>query len=330
MPPTTRSKSLETNKVSDAVVEPKSRSDHLVSVAAILLLVPSAVAAYGLDPKTQIGLVQRAAVGVATFAVTVGFVPTLAVYTARKGLHGKDLGKRHMPELRDIAVPSALGIVSAIVFLAAVIGCQCMFATSQEHMARYNSALTSVCFMVLLGFMDDVLDLPWRAKIFLPMIASFPLLVTYTGSTSIVVPKPLRFLLMASEANGSRGSLSLLGALIDRIPTVTVDTSAFGAIIECGALYQVYMAVMAVFSTNAINIYAGINGLEAGQSYVIGCGILLYCLLQLQGQAYDSEQYLFAITLVVPFLGSTLGLLWHNWFPSKVFVGDTYCYFAGT
>ena len=35
------------------------------------------------------------------------------------------------------------------------------------------------------------------------------------------------------------------------------------------------------FCTNAINIYAGINGLEAGQSYVIGCGILLYGLTQL-------------------------------------------------
>lgn len=23
------------------------------------------------------------------------------------------------------------------------------------------------------------------------------------------------------------------------------------------------------------------------------------------------------------------GLLWHNWYPSAVFVGDTYCYFAG-
>ena len=26
----------------------------------------------------------------------------------------------------------------------------------------YNSALLAICFMVLLGFMDDVLELPWR------------------------------------------------------------------------------------------------------------------------------------------------------------------------
>ena len=29
-------------------------------------------------------------------------------------------------------------------------------------LVMYNSALLAICFMVLLGFMDDVLDLPWR------------------------------------------------------------------------------------------------------------------------------------------------------------------------
>lgn len=44
--------------------------------------------------------------------------------------------------------------------------------------------------------------------------------------------------------------------------------------------YLVYMGILAVFCTNAINIYAGINGLEAGQSYIIGCAMLFYCVLQ--------------------------------------------------
>ncbi|KAJ1442932.1 hypothetical protein B484DRAFT_316208, partial [Ochromonadaceae sp. CCMP2298] len=37
----------------------------------------------------------------------------------------------------------------------------------------------------------------------------------------------------------------------------------------------------------------------------------------------------FAIVLVLPFIGTSLALLRHNWFPASVFVGDTYCYFAG-
>lgn len=45
---------------------------------------------------------------------------------------------------------------------------------------------------VLLGFVDDVIDLKWRHKLIVPTIASFPLLVAYNGVTSVVVPKLLR------------------------------------------------------------------------------------------------------------------------------------------
>ena len=62
-------------------------------------------------------------------------------------------------------------------------------------MLEYNAALMSVCFMVFLGFADDVMDLPWRYKMLLPSIASMPLLVSYGGLTTVVEPVQLRFLL---------------------------------------------------------------------------------------------------------------------------------------
>jgi UDP-N-acetylglucosamine--dolichyl-phosphate N-acetylglucosaminephosphotransferase len=37
----------------------------------------------------------------------------------------------------------------------------------------------------------------------------------------------------------------------------------------------------------------------------------------------------FSITLILPFIAVTLGLLYHNFYPAGVFVGDTFCYFAG-
>ncbi|CAN0318076.1 unnamed protein product [Scytosiphon promiscuus] len=33
--------------------------------------------------------------------------------------------------------------------------------------------------------------------------------------------------------------------------------------------------------------------------------------------------------LLLPFIATTLALLRYNWYPARVFVGDTYCYFAG-
>lgn len=87
-------------------------------------------------------------------------------------------------------------------------------------------------FIVFLGFADDVLDLAWRYKLILPPIASLPVIVAYTGVTDIVLPKFLR--------------------------------GYMGNTMNLGPLYYLYMTMLATFNTNAINIYAGINGIEVG------------------------------------------------------------------
>jgi len=38
---------------------------------------------------------------------------------------------------------------------------------------------------------------------------------------------------------------------------------------------------------------------------------------------------LLSVYVMLPLLATTFALLCHNWFPSRVFVGDTYAYFAG-
>lgn len=113
---------------------------------------------------------------------------------------------------------------------------------------EYNAALLSICLTILLGFIDDVIDLKWRDKLIVPTIASIPLLVAYKGLTSVVVPSHLRAIMGSS----------------------TVDL---------GFIYYIYMGMLAVFCTNSINIYAGINGIEVGQSFIIGCFILIHNLI---------------------------------------------------
>ena len=63
--------------------------------------------------------------------------------------------------------------------------------------ASYLSALLSLACMIFLGFADDVLDLRWRTKLWLPTIACIPLLMVYYvtyGHTAIVVPTVFRWL----------------------------------------------------------------------------------------------------------------------------------------
>ena len=55
--------------------------------------------------------------------------------------------------------------------------------------------------------------------------------------------------------------------------------------LRTGWLYYLYMGMLAVFCTNAINILAGINGVEAGQSLVIAISVLIHNWIQVQASA---------------------------------------------
>ncbi|KAG8008146.1 UDP-N-acetylglucosamine--dolichyl-phosphate N-acetylglucosaminephosphotransferase [Nibea albiflora] len=41
------------------------------------------------------------------------------------------------------------------------------------------------------------------------------------------------------------------------------------------------------------------------------------------------DDHVFSLYFMIPFFFTTLALFYHNWYPSSVFVGDTFCYFAG-
>mmetsp|Transcript_24020 Transcript_24020/g.27412 ORF Transcript_24020/g.27412 Transcript_24020/m.27412 type:complete len:471 (-) Transcript_24020:102-1514(-) len=272
-------------------------------------------------PSVESQLLAYVFVSVLGYVATDRLIPIIKMYTLRKGISGKDLGKRGT-EFSSRDVPEALGVVPGSIFLICLTFCLVGYATSHPtKLLDCNSALLSICFMLFLGFTDDVLDWPWRYKLFLPTIASLPLLCCYEGSTSIVIPIQLRSTLMKD------GLLTPLSKLLCYF--VVVDANADGAIVNLGIWYLLYMSMLAVFCTNAINIYAGINGLEAGQSYVIGCAVLLHNLIEIQSDSQSKENHLFSVMIVLSFVGVTLALLKHNWYPASVFVGDTYCYFAG-
>lgn len=286
-----------------------------------LPLVPSLLCVSQIhDESTWYQLSFSVAISILGFIATNSLIPVFAEYTLRRGLSGKDLGKKGTP-LESKDVPEALGIVCGVVFLVCTIISQLIFAKNDKQMIVYNSALFSVCFMILLGFMDDTMELKWRYKLILPTVASLPLLMTYSGSTAMYLPKPFAAMLMQD------GNLTILGQLLNIF--VTVDTEGHGRIVELGNYFLLFMGLQAVFCTNAINILAGINGLECGQSYIIGASLLFFKLYEVSQSGSAGENELFAILLILPFLGVSLGLLKHNWFPSSVFVGDTFCYFAG-
>ncbi len=296
--------------------------------AAALLACSAPAALFGsriVDASVHAALLRACVAAVCCFLVTLVVIPNTAEYLARKGLKGRDMGRRGTPA-EAVEVPSALGIVCGVVYLVFVIVTGLVGAKDNLGMlANYSAALLSICFMTLLGFADDVLDLPWRYKLILPTVAGLPLVATYRGVTTVLVPNILRSLLVVPGST----SLGVLGSVLEALRLVSVDTGAHGAIVDLGVWYLLYMLLLSIFATNAINIYAGINGLEAGQSLIIGLAVLTANAYELAAGAGPESPHFFSATLILPFLAVTAGLLYHNAFPARVFVGDTFCYFAG-
>ena len=260
-------------------------------------------------------------------------VYSLQVFTLKRGMSGIDLNKPGTKEekkpmsasIRTLAwlitahttceltpcirstsclcSPEALGVVSGVVYMIVIILVQLLYSfavSSRCELVEINAALHSICFMLFLGFADDTVDLPWRYKLILPTIATLPLLCAYGGGTDVIVPKVLRWLL----------------------PRV----------VELGWAYKLYMLLLAVFTSNAINIYAGINGLEAGQSFVIAIAIAIHNVIEIANPALPAATHTahtFSLFLILPFIGTVVALLYYNWYPSRVFVGDTFTTQAG-
>ena len=123
------------------------------------------------------------------------------------GVPGTAMGEKKVPE--------SLGLAPGVVFLVCIVLFQLLHshdAAAALHwvhggggaaalktqpiadawLVDYNAALATICFMLFLGFADDVLDIPWRVKLLLPMLAALPLMVAYGGGTGVAVPLPLR------------------------------------------------------------------------------------------------------------------------------------------
>ncbi|PKI82393.1 UDP-N-acetylglucosamine--dolichyl-phosphatN-acetylglucosaminephosphotransferase [Malassezia vespertilionis] len=275
------------------------------------------------------------ALGVSLVLAVLGYGATyLAIAWSHRafaahGLCGRDLLKR-----TGAPVPESLGLPCAVIYLVLLLlfipfrhfGCAAsLYADHAQNLALYLSALLSMYSGALLGFVDDVLDIRWRFKLPIPLLSSIPMLMVYIaegGATSVVVP----------------AWPPVLRAFLRRTT------------LELGALYYVYMMLLAIFCTNCINILAGINGVEVGQALVIAVSVCINDLLYLDVPAVVQQaffgrdvqvslplhnsvdlaaRHLFSLHLLLPFIGTSAALLAWNRYPSRVFVGDTYCYFAG-
>ncbi|MFS0638714.1 MraY family glycosyltransferase [Mesobacillus foraminis] len=94
----------------------------------------------------------------------------------------------------------------------------------------------------------------------------------------------------------------------------------FGGVLEFGVLAVPITIIWIVGVTNAINLIDGLDGLAAGVSSI--------ALISISGMAIVmGDVYVMTIGFIL--LVSTLGFLFYNFYPAKIFMGDTGALFLG-
>ncbi|EGW33002.1 uncharacterized protein SPAPADRAFT_60327 [Spathaspora passalidarum NRRL Y-27907] len=333
-----------------------------------LALVLGAVSA--ITPNNPIRTVI--AFAVIGYVVTISIIPRLGASFIKIGLKGKDMSKP--PPVSEI--PETMGLVAALTYMFLMFGLipfiffkylvsfgsmsdDAVVASNyieqylavannrlfpHNKLAEFLSAVLCLQSTVILGFLDDLFDIRWRHKFFIPAVTSLPLLIVYYvdfSVTSVVIPRFVSdfpggyFLINVINWISKYGNhlVTLVTGLSFRtLQTDYVVPDSTPKLLDLGIFYYGYMSAVSIFAPNSINILAGINGLEVGQSLVLAVIFLIndFCYLsseKISQAAHDS--HLLSVIFIVPFVGVSLALLQYNWFPARVFVGDTYCYFSG-
>ena len=100
------------------------------------------------------------------------------------------------------------------------------------------------------------------------------------------------------------------------------DLSAFGFYINFGNFSYPITIIFIVAIINCINLIDGLDGLAGGLSSIYFVTIGVVALFWKHSFGLDA-----VITFIM--LGSTLGFLWHNFNPAKIFMGDSGSMFLG-
>jgi len=200
------------------------------------------------------------------------------------GLLGFDMNKPGMPKVAEMGgICVVFGFVSSILVY---IGMMTFYLHKPDYVAIMAVLCTVLC-MCIIGMMDDLLGWKkglrqWQKPIF-TLFAAMPMMVINAGHSTMNLP--------------------IVGT------------------IDWGILYPLLMVPIGIVgASNAYNMVAGYNGLEAGMG-VIMLSALSYVAFITGRQS--------AMVLAICMVSALVAFLYFNWYPAKVFPGDTMTYSVG-
>ena len=221
----------------------------------------------------------------AILAVIAAFFITNAVspFFIRR-MHFRRILGRDMNKLGNAKVAEMGGITVMLGFAFAII--VAIFSYTYLDLIELNltavlAAFSTVILIGLLGIIDDLIG--WRHGIrqwqhaLIPIFAALPLMALNIGTTEM------------------------------RLPIIGV--------FSFGIFYSLVIVPIGITgASNAFNMLAGLNGLEAGMGAIISFTMLIIAMF------YGSVE---SAIILAAMLGALLAFLRFNWFPARIFPGDS-------
>ncbi len=206
------------------------------------------------------------------------------IRAARKfNLVGRDMNKFNKPEVAEAGGISVIIGISTGLFLFVFINA---LLNVNSHLVEIFGITSAVLLSGFIGFSDDILGwkkgIPQRYKPVLTSVIALPFI-------TIVLVNP------------QYNSFTFMGVPLWLYAYLFVPVGIIG-------------------TSNAINMVAGYNGLEAGLSIII--------LTTLAIQAYILGEIWISLVAMLA-VASLLAFLVFNWYPAKVFPGDSLTYPVG-
>jgi UDP-N-acetylglucosamine--dolichyl-phosphate N-acetylglucosaminephosphotransferase len=192
---------------------------------------------------------------------------------------GIDVHKLNMPKVAEsggIALMLAylMGLFIFIPFLD--------IPSTNIYTEEIIGTAATVLFSTFIGLIDDIYEIRWRIKALTPMLGGVPLAVMSLGRPTISTPFGL------------------------------LDFALFG-LFGLVFFYAFVVPFVVTACANAVNMLAGLNGLESGSTLIIASALTVLSIHEGKNEG---------LIILIPFIGALVAFLYFNKYPSRVFPGD--------
>ena len=233
------------------------------------------------------------------FCVGLFAVSKSIIFFENVGIAGVDIQKKNKPKIPEMGgLPVVIAFISGAL---AFIGFNTL-TSSNIDLPYIFAALLTIIIIMLIGMIDDMTVLIKRDPV---------------SSASLKIHK------REGLKQYHKFLLPLPAAVPLIVMNIGISTMSFPLIgnIDIGLLYPFLMVPLAVFgASNATNMLAGLNGLEASMGVVLISSLGIFSMIH---GNYSASLIAFV------FVCALLAFLVYNRYPSKIFPGDSLTYTIG-